>query len=121
MKVLGIRYCSVSREVAPLVEFFGTGLGLPRMNLEGTDAEAFEGAIFTAGDSWLEFWGESEGMPAGVMLQIIVDDAEAMAEHARANGVEVSGPMDAHGERIFFTTAPNGLAISFQSKLEEGK
>jgi len=117
MNVLGIRYCSVSKEVSPLVEFFGTKLGLPRMNLEGTEAEAFEGAIFTAGDSWIELWAEAEGMPEGVMLQIIVDDADAMAEHAKANGVAVTGPMDAHGEHIYFTQAPNGLPISFQSKL----
>ena len=118
MKVLGIRYCSVSKEVSPLIDFFGAGLGLPQMDLTGTDAEAFEGAIFTAGDSWIELWAEGEGMPEGVMLQIIVDDADAMAERAKASGIEVIGPMDAHGEHIYFTTAPNGLAISFQSKLE---
>jgi len=116
MNVLSIRYCSVSKDVDPLLEFFGKGLGLPQMDLSGTDAAAFQGGIFAAGDSWIELWAEAEGMPEGVMLQIVVDDADAMAEHARANGVEVSGPMDAHGEHIYFTQAPNGLAISFQSK-----
>ena len=56
-------------------------------------------------------------MPAGIMLQIEVDDADAFAAHAKANGLEAQGPMDAHGERIYFFKAPTGLQVSFQSKL----
>jgi len=56
-------------------------------------------------------------MPAGIMLQIVVDDADAWAENARKNGLEPSGPIDDHGERIYYLKAPGGLPISFQSTL----
>jgi len=121
MKVLGIRYCSVSKEAEQLASFLGSGLGLPRMEnaelLQGEEEE-FRGAIFPAGDSWIEVWPEGPGMPAGTMLQIVVDDADAWAERARANGMEPRGPMDSHGERIYFVNAPSGLAMTFQSRLE---
>jgi hypothetical protein len=56
-------------------------------------------------------------MPAGLMLQLVVDDADAIAANARENGVEVQGPMEAHGEKIYFAVAPGGLSISFQEVL----
>ena len=68
---------------------------------------------------WVSQAMATEDMPTGVMLQIVVDDADAFAEHARGNGLEPQGPMDAHGERIYFLTAPSGLAVSFQSKTAE--
>ena len=47
--------------------------------------------------------------------------ADIMAGHlkgvAKINGVDVSGPIDAHGERIYYATAPGGLSVSFQSRL----
>jgi hypothetical protein len=51
------------------------------------------------------------------MLQIVVDDADELASVAKTNGVDVSGPIDAHGERIYYATAPGGLSVSFQSRL----
>ena len=57
-------------------------------------------------------------MPKGIMLQIIVDNADELAEQARMGGLEPSGPMDAHGERIYCLTAPTGLAVTFQSKFQ---
>ena len=56
-------------------------------------------------------------MPAGTMLQIVVDDADSLAQQARANGLAPEGPMDAHGERIYFLKAPTGLPVTFQSPL----
>ena len=56
-------------------------------------------------------------MPAGIMLQIVVDDADVWAGNARKNGLEPTGPIDSHGERIYYLTAPGGLPIAFQSKL----
>jgi hypothetical protein len=41
----------------------------------------------------------------------------AVAESARENGVEVQGPMEAHGEKIYFAVAPGGLSVSFQEVL----
>jgi len=50
-------------------------------------------------------------------LQIVVDDADAVAANAKANGIEVQGPMKAHGEKIYFAVAPGGLSVSFQEVL----
>lgn len=60
----------------------------------------------------------AEFFTAGLMLQIVVDDADAVAETARSNGIGVQGPMEAHGEKIYFAVAPGGLSVSFQEVLE---
>ena len=118
MKVLGIRFCSVSAEAEEVAKFLGDGLGLPARDL-GFDGDSFMGAVFPAGDSWIELWPEGPGMQACTMLQIVVDDADAWAEQAKARGLEPAGPTDAHGERIYYLQAPGGLPVSFQSKLSE--
>jgi hypothetical protein len=115
MRVLSIRYCSVTPQAEELAEFF-RALGMPdRMNAAPSSAAAFAGAIFPAGDSWVEVWPQRPQMPPGVMLQIIVDDADAFADYAASNGLTPQGPMDAHGERIYFLKGPGELQISFQS------
>ena len=118
MKVLGIRYCSVSPEASSLSAFF-EALGLPKKDLSefGIGNDPFSGAVFPAGDSWIELWPQGPEMPAGVMLQVVVDNADDLAEIARSNGLQPEGPMDAHGERIYMLKAPTGLQISFQSRL----
>ena len=118
MKVLSIRFVSVNPEASDLINFLDA-LGMPRLSeaLMAPGAEAFPGAIFTAGDSWVEVWEPGPEMPVGIMLQVIVDDADAFAAHARSNGLDPQGPMDAHGEHIYFLEAPSGLQISFQSRL----
>lgn len=117
MKVLGIRFCAVAEEAVPMSEFFTKGLGLPERDLGG-DADTFSGCVIPAGEaSWIEIWQKGEDMPAGFMLQIVVDDADAVAANAKANGVEVQGPMEAHGEKIYFAVAPGGLSVSFQQVL----
>ena len=114
MRARAIRFCSVTAQSEDLIRFFKEGLGLPAR--EAGD-HAAEGAIFPAGESWIEVWKEGPGMPAGTMLQIVVDDADSLAQQARANGLEPQGPMDAHGERIYFLKAPTGLPVTFQSPL----
>jgi hypothetical protein len=57
-------------------------------------------------------------MPEMTMLQIVVDDADAWARRAKENGVDVKGPDDAHGERIYYIDGPGGLPLSFQSKVK---
>jgi hypothetical protein len=118
VKVLGIRHCAVSPEAAPLAAFFDA-LGLPRKDLSefGIGSDPFSGAVFPAGDSWIELWPQGPEMPAGVMLQIVVDNADKFAEKARSSGLQPEGPMDAHGERIYMIKAPSGLQVSFQSQL----
>jgi len=116
MKVLGIRFCSVSKEAEELAGFFANGLGLPQLDM-GDDGTQFNGAIFPAGDSWVEVWQQGPQMPAGTMLQIVVDDADEVAKAAKGTGIAVSGPVDAHGERIYYSEAPGGLSVSFQSRL----
>ncbi len=120
MKVLGIRYCTVSPEAKALANFF-KALSMSELKFDGIqsdpDADDFFGSIFSASESWIEVWKPGEGMPAGTMLQIVVDDADAFAAHAKANGLTPDAPMDAHGERIYMIKAPGGLQMSFQSKI----
>ncbi|MEM9304475.1 MAG: hypothetical protein AAGE01_20355 [Pseudomonadota bacterium] len=116
MKLIGIRYCNVTSAGDAFADFFEHQLGLEvdRMGANG----AFAGAITRAGASWVEVWQENEQMPAGQMLQLVVDDADAVAAHARAADANVKGPVDAHGERIYYVEAPDGTPMSFQSKRE---
>ncbi len=116
MQVLGIRFCLVGNDSKNFATFLGDGLGLPATDM-GSSGEDFMGAVFPAGDSWIELWPESERMPAMTMLQLVVDDADAWAEQARRNGLKPDGPTDAHGERIYYLHAPNGMPMSFQSRL----
>lgn len=120
MNVLAIRHCAVSPKAGEVAGFF-KALGLPQRSLDDVLPPAadgsFIGAIFQAGDSWIELWPEGPGMPVGTMIQIVVDDADAFAAHACANGLSPEGPMDAHGERIYFLKAPDGTQVSFQSAL----
>jgi hypothetical protein len=116
MNVLGIRFCTVSAEAEDIANFLGQGLGLPEKRFADEGAQ-FSGVVFPAGKSWIEVWPVGDGMPAGTMLQVVVDDADAWAENARNNGLEPTGPMDEHGERIYYLNAPGGLPVSFQSKL----
>lgn len=112
MEVLGIRFCAVADEAQEMAQFFTQGLGLPERDLGG--GEGFHGAVIPAGTSWIEIWQKTAEMPVGLMLQIVVDDADAVAATAKANGIDVQGPMEAHGERIYFAVAPGGLSVSFQ-------
>ena len=116
MNVLGIRFCAVAEEAQQMANFFTKGLGLPERDLGG--GEDFHGAVIPAGTSWIEIWQQSADMPVGLMLQIVVDDAGAVAATAKENGIDVQGPMEAHGEKIYFAVAPGGLSISFQEVLE---
>ncbi len=84
--------------------------------------EDFSGAVFAADDiNWIELWAELPGVPKGFMLQLIVDDADAFADHASRNGLEPQGPVESHGERIYYLMTPIGLPISFQSVVEGGE
>ena len=120
MELKSIRFCAISPEADKLVEFLGLGLGFPCVAkpLKDNDPESPQGGIFHAGDSsWIEIWPEGDNMPPGVMLQVIVDDANEYAAHAKTNGIEMRGPMEANGECIYFAIAPGGLAMTIQSPL----
>lgn len=126
MKVLGIRFCKVAKreDAEGLAAMLGeNGLGLTATDMG--ESESFNGAVFPVDEagakgegSWIEIWPAGENMPEMTMLQIVVDDADAWAERAKANGVEVKGPDDAHGERIYYIDGPGGLPIAFQSKVK---
>ena len=121
MKLLGIRYCTVSKQAEAIAGFLGAaGLGLPERDMGASDT--FQGAVFPVDDSsWVEVWPEMEGFNAMTMLQVVVDDADAFAAQARKNGLAPKGPMDAHGERIYMLEGPDGLQMSFQSKRNESQ
>ena len=123
MKVLGIRFCKVSPsgEAQALAEILGeNGLGLTPTDMGALDS--FGGAVFPVGDapqgqgSWIELWPAGENMPEMTMLQIVVDDADAWAARAKAKGVVVKGPDDAHGERIYYIDGTGSLPVAFLSK-----
>ena len=126
MKVLGIRFCKVSKsgDAQGLSAMLGEkGLGLKAVEMPGADeAKGFQGAVFPVGDSrpgegsWIEIWPAGPQMPEMTMLQIVVDDADKWAAQARENGLAVKGPDDAHGERIFYLEGPGGLPVAFLSK-----
>lgn len=124
MKVLGIRFCKVAKksDAQALSDQLGEkGLGLTPTDMGASDT--FSGAVFPVDDaakkglgSWIEFWAAAENMPEMTMLQIVVDDADAYAAHARGNGLDIKGPDDAHGERIYYFEGAGGLPIAFLSK-----
>ena len=123
MKVLGMRYCKVAKleNAKSLASMLGK-LGMKERDMYGGSAPEFQGAVFpvehNGENSWIEIWPAGENMPEMTMLQIVVDDADAFAEEARRNGLDPKGPDDAHGERIYYLTGPDGAPISFQSKID---
>ena len=123
MKVLGIRFCKVAKteDAKALADLLGeNGLGLTPTDMGAS--EQFSGAVFPVGDapvglgSWIEFWPSGEHLPEMTMLQIVVDNADAWAERAKSNGLDVKGPDDAHGERIYYLKGAGGLPVAFLSK-----
>ncbi len=64
MKLLGIRYCTVSKQAEAIASFLGAaGLGLPERDMGAS--ESFQGAVFPASDSsWVEVWPEMDGFSA---------------------------------------------------------
>ena len=116
MKILGIRFCSVSDKAKEDLDFFENKMGLSN-SFDSNDE--FVGGVYSTNDksSWLECWQASEGMPEGIMLQLVVEDADKFSENAKSNGLEPFGPVDAHGERIYYIKTPSGVSMSFQSKL----
>ncbi|MEM8770208.1 MAG: hypothetical protein AAGD92_01040 [Pseudomonadota bacterium] len=124
MKVLGIRFCQVAK--ADDAKTLAAALGENGFGMTPTDmgpSETFQGAVFPVGEtaqtqagSWIEIWPAGEQMPEMTMLQIVVDDADAWAARAKANGVDVKGPDDAHGERIYYISGAGGLPVAFLSK-----
>lgn len=124
MKVLGIRFCKVAHQdnAKALADMLGEkGLGLTATDMGQSDG--FNGAVFPVDDaaakglgSWIEIWPAGEQMPEMTMLQIVVDDADAFAEQAKKNGLDVKGPDDAHGERIYYLEGAGGLPVAFLSK-----
>ena len=117
MNILGIRFCNVTADARSEINFFEDKLGISNTF---ENHEDFQGGIFATEDksSWIECWQASEQMPAGIMLQIIVEDSDTAAAEAKENGLEAFGPMDAHGERMYYVKTPSGLQLSFQSKIK---
>ena len=79
MKILGIRYCSVADGSAEFADFLRK-LGAQEKEMD-TGSAGFSGAVFPAGDSWIELWPKSDetSSEAMTMLQLVVDDADAFA------------------------------------------
>lgn len=122
MTVLGIRFCTVKPEgeARGIADFMGPkGWNFDERDMGADHSDSFQGAVFPAGEaSWTEIWAASEHMPETTMLHVIVDDADRYAEQAKANGLSVNGPMEMHGERMYFSEAPGGLQVAVISKLD---
>ena len=112
MDIKSIRFCEVHGNSSALRETLKTAGFSPREGVAGGDV------FGTLGDSWIELWDQTPDMPAGIMLQIIVEDAQAWADQARERGVEIHGPFDAHGERMFMLGNSTGMQITVQSKIQ---
>ena len=96
MEVLGIRFCSVTPEAQQLASFLDS-LGLSRREIHaasepGSPPEPFAGAVFPTGSGWIEVWPEGPELPAGVLLQIVVDDATAFAALQWSQGEALAKP-----------------------------
>ncbi len=128
MKVLGHRFCYVgekpfaidfSKTLAALGMDIGQVFSQNMLEAKELQDDDFSGAIFKVDDvSWVEIWAEMPGVPKGIMLQLIVDDADAFAENAKNNGLKPEGPVEAHGEKIYYLVPASGLPISFQSNVK---
>lgn len=119
MEVLGIRFCSVTDQAEELAQFLGQDLELVPFYLPNLDAAGnFLGVVLPAGDSRIEVWPAAPETPACIMLQLIVDDADAWAERARLNGLNPQGPIDRGEERIYVLEAPGGLRMTLQSRVD---
>lgn len=118
MRPLSIRVCAISPQADELVEFLGLGLGFPCESKDlSQDPDASKGGVFaTESGSCIEVWPEGEGMPAGIMLQVEVEDADEAAAYARRQGLTPKGPMETADERMYYLLAPGGLAMTIQSK-----
>lgn len=114
MTVKAVRFCQVNDDNAPMVKFF-EDLGLEKKSDCG--GSEFPGSVFLARNDWIEQWQSGDSMPAGTMLQLEVDDADVYAERLKSNDYQVFGPMEQHGEKMYFVTAPNGLQLSILHKL----
>ncbi|MCD5325233.1 MULTISPECIES: VOC family protein [Pontibacillus] len=112
MKVLGYRYGEVSEHSEAMVDFLQNKLGLKN---SWEDTEDYRGGIFKAGESWLEFWHKNECMNALTMLQIVVDEGDDFASFAKEQGVEIHGPIEENGEKIYSVQAPNGMPVTIVS------
>ena len=85
MKVLGIRFCQVAAGSEAFADFLRTGFGWQEKDI-GMTGDKFAGAVFPAGDSWVELWPAGDDSSDMTMLQLVVDDADAFAAHAREQG-----------------------------------
>lgn len=115
LKLLGYRHVTVSEESEQMVDFFENKLGLAN---SWTETDKYSGGVFKSENSWLEFWGKSEDMPEMTMLQLIVDDADEFAACIKTSGVELNGPVEERGERIYSMTAPNRMPVTIQSSIK---
>lgn len=122
MKVLSMKFCTVSEKGFELANFFSLlGLEKHQRHTEEIEKHDFSGTLFLTGDSKIEVWQETIDMPSGIMLQLTVDDADEFATYAKNNGLEPDGPIDSKTARIYFVRAPNGLQMSFQSTLNSSE
>lgn len=112
MKPTSIRLVLVSDAFSELEDFYVRKLGFDTE----ADAHGMTGAVIDAGGSRLEVWAAGPDMPAGRMLQIVVEDVDGWADQARANGAELQGPFEAHGERMYALTAPDGMPVTVQAQ-----
>lgn len=127
MKVLAHRFCYVgekflaldfSKTLAALGVEIGQVFTQNMLESQSLNDEDFSGAIFKIDDdAWIEVWSEMPNVPKGIMLQLVVDDADEFANNAKKNGLNPDGPVVSHGEKIYYLVPKSGLPISFQSKI----
>jgi catechol 2,3-dioxygenase-like lactoylglutathione lyase family enzyme len=111
-----------SAHYAASLEFYGEGLGLPRVESwdRGPDDR---GTLFEAGVGRIEvlarprtepaFAGTDLRAPQGVTLVLEVEDVAATFERAGARGLPLRTPLvdQPWGHRSFMVTDPDGVAV----------
>ncbi|MCB9915798.1 MAG: hypothetical protein H6828_11735 [Planctomycetes bacterium] len=117
MRPRSLRLCAITPQADALVEFLGLGLGFEceAKELPGVPNAPTGGLFATASGSRIEVWPEGEGLPAGLMLQVEVEDADAVAAHAKLQGLDPKGPFETADERMYYLLAPGGLAMTVVS------
>lgn len=56
-----------------------------------------------------------------IVLQIIVDDVDTFAEVAEAKGMDVHGPIEERGKKVYSITAPDRMPVVIQSSIALNK
>ena len=117
--------CITFREAAASIEFLERALGARKLAAYADDEGRINHAEIRIGESVVMCGDEragSKATPPGVsVVYVVVTDADAAYERARAAGAEVTEPVDqSYGSRDITVTDPDGNRWSLGTYAGEG-